>query len=54
MGAAFLLEGAAILLLSRFGHNAAAFVMLTALVFFAYGAPPQHGNAEFLDDVESI
>ena len=24
------------------------------LVFFAYGAPPQHGNAQFLDDVESI
>jgi len=37
MCAAFALEGVAILLLSRFGHNAAAFVMLTALVFFAYG-----------------
>ena len=24
------------------------------ILFFAYGAPPQHGNAEFLDDVESI
>ena len=24
------------------------------LVFLAYGAPPQHGNAEFLDDVESV
>jgi mannose-6-phosphate isomerase-like protein (cupin superfamily) len=24
------------------------------IVFFAYGAPPQHGNAQFLDDVESI
>jgi mannose-6-phosphate isomerase-like protein (cupin superfamily) len=23
------------------------------LVFFAYGAPPVHGNAQFLDDVES-
>jgi mannose-6-phosphate isomerase-like protein (cupin superfamily) len=22
------------------------------LVFLAYGAPPQHGNAQFLDDVE--
>jgi mannose-6-phosphate isomerase-like protein (cupin superfamily) len=22
--------------------------------FFAYGAPPQHGNAQFLDDVESL
>jgi mannose-6-phosphate isomerase-like protein (cupin superfamily) len=22
--------------------------------FFAYGAPPEHGNAEFLDDVESV
>lgn len=24
------------------------------ILFFAYGAPPQHGNAEFLDDVESL
>lgn len=24
------------------------------ITFFAYGAPPQHGNAQFLDDVESI
>jgi mannose-6-phosphate isomerase-like protein (cupin superfamily) len=24
------------------------------ITFFAYGAPTQHGNAEFLDDVESI
>jgi mannose-6-phosphate isomerase-like protein (cupin superfamily) len=24
------------------------------ITFFAYGAPPQHGNAEFLDDVESL
>ena len=24
------------------------------IVFLAYGAPPQHGNAEFLDDVESV
>ena len=23
------------------------------ILFFAYGAPPQHGNAEFLEDVES-
>ena len=23
------------------------------IVFFAYGAPPVHGNAEFLEDVES-
>jgi quercetin dioxygenase-like cupin family protein len=23
------------------------------VVFFAYGAPPQHGHAQFLDDVES-
>jgi mannose-6-phosphate isomerase-like protein (cupin superfamily) len=23
------------------------------ILFFAYGAPPEHGNAEFLDDVES-
>jgi len=37
MCAAFALEGAAFLLLNQFGHNAAAFVVLTALVFFAYG-----------------
>jgi mannose-6-phosphate isomerase-like protein (cupin superfamily) len=24
------------------------------LVFLAYGAPPQHGNADFLDDVETV
>ena len=24
------------------------------IVFLAYGAPPVHGNAEFLDDVESL
>jgi mannose-6-phosphate isomerase-like protein (cupin superfamily) len=24
------------------------------LVFFAYGAPTEHGNAEFLDDIESV
>jgi mannose-6-phosphate isomerase-like protein (cupin superfamily) len=24
------------------------------ITFFAYGAPPQQGNAEFLDDVESV
>ncbi len=24
------------------------------LLFFAYGAPTRHGNAEFLDDVESL
>jgi mannose-6-phosphate isomerase-like protein (cupin superfamily) len=24
------------------------------ILFFACGAPPQHGNAQFLDDVESI
>jgi quercetin dioxygenase-like cupin family protein len=24
------------------------------VVFLAYGAPPQHGNAEFLDDVAEI
>jgi quercetin dioxygenase-like cupin family protein len=24
------------------------------LVFLAYGAPPEHGNAQFIDDVESI
>jgi OFA family oxalate/formate antiporter-like MFS transporter len=34
---AFALEGVAILLLARFGGNPTAFVLLTALVFFAYG-----------------
>jgi len=34
---AFVIEGASILLLDQFGGNAAAFVLLTALVFFAYG-----------------
>jgi len=34
---AFTLEGAAILLLSRFGASPMLFVLLTALVFFAYG-----------------
>jgi len=34
---AFALEAAAIYLLSRFGANPTAFVLLTALVFFAYG-----------------
>ena len=24
------------------------------IVFFAYGAPPQHGNAQFLDDVPEL
>jgi mannose-6-phosphate isomerase-like protein (cupin superfamily) len=24
------------------------------LVFLAYGAPTEHGNAEFLDDIESV
>jgi mannose-6-phosphate isomerase-like protein (cupin superfamily) len=24
------------------------------ILYFAYGAPPQHGNAEFLADVETI
>jgi mannose-6-phosphate isomerase-like protein (cupin superfamily) len=24
------------------------------ILFFAYGAPPQHGNAQFLDDVAEI
>jgi len=24
------------------------------VLFFAYGAPPQHGNAEFLEDVETV
>jgi OFA family oxalate/formate antiporter-like MFS transporter len=34
---AFIIEGAAILLLSEFGRDPIAFVFLTALVFFAYG-----------------
>jgi OFA family oxalate/formate antiporter-like MFS transporter len=34
---AFTLEGAVILLLSKFGANPTLFVLLTALVFFAYG-----------------
>jgi OFA family oxalate/formate antiporter-like MFS transporter len=34
---AFVIEGAAILFLGQFGRNPAAFVGLTALVFFAYG-----------------
>jgi hypothetical protein len=24
------------------------------VLFFAYGAPPEHGNAQFLDDVAEI
>ncbi|MBI4499952.1 MAG: oxalate/formate MFS antiporter [Gemmatimonadetes bacterium] len=34
---AFFLEGAGILLLSQFGRNPAAFVLLTGMVFFAWG-----------------
>jgi len=37
MGIAFTLEGIAIVLLSRYGTSPMAFVVLTALVFFAYG-----------------
>jgi len=37
MAIAFTLEGAALILLSRFGGGPLAFVVLTALVFFAYG-----------------
>ena len=37
MGLAFALEGAGLLLLRSFGTDPAAFVLLTALVFFAYG-----------------
>ncbi|MEO8007414.1 MAG: oxalate/formate MFS antiporter [Betaproteobacteria bacterium] len=37
MFAAFFLEGVGILLLSRFGHDPLAFVLLTGLVFFAWG-----------------
>jgi OFA family oxalate/formate antiporter-like MFS transporter len=34
---AFVIEGVAILLLGEFGRSPVAFVLLTALVFFAYG-----------------
>ena len=34
---AFIIEGTSILLLGEYGRNPAAFVVLTALVFFAYG-----------------
>jgi len=34
---AFIIEGTSILLLGEYGRNPAAFVLLTALVFFAYG-----------------
>jgi OFA family oxalate/formate antiporter-like MFS transporter len=34
---AFIIEGAGILLLDEYGRNPVAFVLLTALVFFAYG-----------------
>jgi OFA family oxalate/formate antiporter-like MFS transporter len=34
---AFALEGAGILLLDQFGHDPVAFVLLTALIFFAWG-----------------
>ena len=37
MAVAFALEGASILLLNRFGGNPAAFVLLTGLVYFAWG-----------------
>ena len=37
MSIAFTIEGAAIILLSQFGHSPLAFVLLTGLVFFAYG-----------------
>jgi OFA family oxalate/formate antiporter-like MFS transporter len=37
MFAAFALEAAGILLLSRYGHNPVAFVLLSGLVFFAWG-----------------
>ncbi len=37
MFVAFALEGIAILLLGEFGHDPLAFVLLTALTFFAYG-----------------
>ena len=37
MALAFTLEGGGIILLSRFGHGPMAFVLLTGLVFFAWG-----------------
>src|SRR6185295_6834658 len=37
MCAAFAIEGLAFILLSRFGANPAGFVIVTSLVFFAYG-----------------
>jgi OFA family oxalate/formate antiporter-like MFS transporter len=37
MFAAFLLEGVGILLLANFGHTPVAFVILTGIVFFAWG-----------------
>ncbi len=37
MGIAFTVEGVAIILLSRYGSGPLAFVVLTALLFFAYG-----------------
>jgi MFS transporter, OFA family, oxalate/formate antiporter len=37
MFVAFLLEGIGILMLSRFGHDPTAFVLLSGLVFFAWG-----------------
>jgi OFA family oxalate/formate antiporter-like MFS transporter len=37
MGIAFALEGASILLLNAFGRDPTAFVLLTALVYFAWG-----------------
>jgi OFA family oxalate/formate antiporter-like MFS transporter len=37
MTIAFTLEGAAIVMLSQFGHSPLLFVLLTGLVFFAYG-----------------
>jgi OFA family oxalate/formate antiporter-like MFS transporter len=37
MFVAFAIEGVGILLLNQFGHNPVAFVILTGLVFFAWG-----------------
>jgi OFA family oxalate/formate antiporter-like MFS transporter len=37
MFVAFAIEGISILLLGQFGRNPAAFVLLTGIVFFAYG-----------------
>jgi OFA family oxalate/formate antiporter-like MFS transporter len=37
MGSAFALEGIFVILLSQFGRNPTAFVILTALVYFAWG-----------------